>query len=363
MSAAMTSEHSFKELKAGISSALVNTTRTAGHICKEDLAFQRSINPEVDRLLQEQNRRLLALVRYLNKSATAGSETTPPLLKDAESVDDGWRGIVDIVDNLLEKADACLDEYTGVIKKLTPSRQNEQAVVDAKKPLAKHEYRNQNILKPQRLFKKIPHNDDATPFKPLLTSKPNATVPLEASLVLAPQPDGSMQYGISPDNLTTWKFYSHYGRYKQPYETEILHAVYPATTYAQSEPIPFTPFESTDATWVDTPAAVQDMLQDLRKAKEIAVDVEHHDLHSYVGLVSLLQISTRERDWIVDTLVPWREDLQALNEVFTDPGIIKVSLIVWTHVVCLWFSAGLAWLELRYRVAAARSRPLHRWSI
>lgn len=87
------------------------------------------------------------------------------------------------------------------------------------------------------------------------------------------------------------------------------------------------PFESTDATWVDTPEAVQEMLQDLRKATEIAVDVEHHDQHTYVGLVSLLQISTREKDWIVDTLVPWREDLQVLNEVFTDPRIVKVGHI------------------------------------
>ncbi|KAL8909166.1 MAG: hypothetical protein Q9207_000340 [Kuettlingeria erythrocarpa] len=295
----------FKELKAEISSALVNTTRTAGQIAKEDLAFQRSINPEVDRLLQEQSNRLLALVRDLNKSATAGSATAPPVLKDAESVDDGWRGIVDIIDNLLEKADACLDEYSGVIKKLTPARQNEQASADAKKPLAKREYRNQNLLKPQRLFRRAPKNDDDTPFKPLLTSKPNALIPLEESLTLAPQPDGFMQY-------------------KQPYEAEIVQANYPAAAYVQSDPIPFLPFESTDATWVDTPEAVQDMLQHLRKATEIAVDVEHHDLHSYVGLVSLLQISTRERDWIVDTLVPWREDLQVLNEVFTDPQIIKV---------------------------------------
>lgn len=67
------------------------------------------------------------------------------------------------------------------------------------------------------------------------------------------------------------------------------------------------------------------MLQHLRKAKEIAVDLEHHDTYSYVGLVSLMQISTRDRDWIVDTLVPWREDLQVLNEVFADPRIVKVS--------------------------------------
>lgn len=66
------------------------------------------------------------------------------------------------------------------------------------------------------------------------------------------------------------------------------------------------------------------MLQELKKAKEIAVDLEHHDMHSYIGLVSLMQISTREKDWIVDPLKPWRENLQCLNEVFTDPDIIKV---------------------------------------
>lgn len=93
----------------------------------------------------------------------------------------------------------------------------------------------------------------------------------------------------------------------------------------QNEPINYEPFESTTATWVDTPEAVQEMLRDLKSAREIAVDLEHHDVHSYVGLVSLMQISTREKDWIVDTLVPWREDLQVLNEVFTDPRIIKVS--------------------------------------
>lgn len=69
------------------------------------------------------------------------------------------------------------------------------------------------------------------------------------------------------------------------------------------------------------------MLEELRSAKEIAVDLEHHDTHTYVGLVSLMQISTRDKDWIVDTLKPWREELQVLNEVFADPNIVKVSTI------------------------------------
>ena len=66
------------------------------------------------------------------------------------------------------------------------------------------------------------------------------------------------------------------------------------------------------------------MLQELKSAKEIAVDLEHHDYHSYYGIVSLMQISTRNTDWIVDTLKPWREELQILNEVFADPNILKV---------------------------------------
>lgn len=68
------------------------------------------------------------------------------------------------------------------------------------------------------------------------------------------------------------------------------------------------------------------MLEELKGATEIAVDLEHHDARSYVGLVSLMQISTRQKDWIVDTLKPWRQSLQVLNQVFADPKILKVSL-------------------------------------
>jgi exosome complex exonuclease RRP6 len=38
-----------------------------------------------------------------------------------------------------------------------------------------------------------------------------------------------------------------------------------------------------------------------------------------------MQISTRDKDWVVDTLKPWRKQLQMLNEVFADPNILKVS--------------------------------------
>jgi len=46
-----------------------------------------------------------------------------------------------------------------------------------------------------------------------------------------------------------------------------------------------------------------------------------------------MQISTREEDWVVDTLA-LRDDMETLNVVFADPTIVKVfhgaeSDIVW----------------------------------
>ena len=119
--------------------------------------------------------------------------------------------------------------------------------------------------------------------------------------------------------IETWS------RYEHPYETEIREFQYPVHAYTKADPIPYLPYDNTKAILVDTQEGLISMLEDLRLVQEIAVDLEHHDEHSYIGLVSLMQISTRYKDWIVDTLKPWRDELQVLNEVFTDPRILKVS--------------------------------------
>jgi hypothetical protein len=123
-------------------------------------------------------------------------------------------------------------------------------------------------------------------------------------------------------------------RYKHPYEAEILSMQYPDRLFQILDPIPPQPVETTSATWVDTYEGVVDMLQELKQAKEIAVDLEHHDFRTYIGLVSLLQISTREKDWVVDTLKPWRHKLQVLNEVFADPTIVKVRILLNKCFLC-----------------------------
>ena len=103
---------------------------------------------------------------------------------------------MDVVDNLLEKTDACLDEYSGLITKSTISQEGQMtktASVRGKQKLGKA-LRTHDIAKPQLLFDKVPNNQEISPFKPLLLKKPNAIVALDTSLKLIATENGSMQY-------------------------------------------------------------------------------------------------------------------------------------------------------------------------
>ena len=95
--------------------------------------------------------------------------------------------------------------------------------------------------------------------------------------------------------------------------------------FAPAVPVPPRPYEETPFTWVSTPAELAEMLEKLRGATEIAIDLEYHNYRTFGGFVCLMQISTREEDFVVDTLI-LREELEDLNEVFTNPNIVKVSL-------------------------------------
>lgn len=225
--------------------------------------------------------------------------------------------------------------------------------------------REQKIAKPQMHFDTVPNNNETGPFKPLLLSKPHASVALETAPIFSDSENQEMYASTLPLYSQFWPCIHHHkfqhpflkdsskkqrcpntdlnlsDRYPHPYQLEIEQYRYPASLYTQSEPIPYHPFESTTATFVDTEEALHEMLGKLKQAKEIAVDLEHHDTHTYVGIVSLMQISTRDQDWIVDTLQPWRQKLQILNEVFADPGIIKVLHGAFMDAVWLQRDLGL----------------------
>lgn len=356
----MANEGTFKSMKDEISSALVDVTRASGKIAAEDLAFHRSINPSVAPQLAKQNSRLLHLVRDLTKNATVGTDIQPPRLPDVDAIEERWQGLVDVFDSLLEKADACLDEYTGVIKKSNGPQETAPAkhILSSRTSYAAKNFASSNIAKPQLLFEKVPRNDEDTPFKPLLRSKPHAIEPLNESIRLEAVESALDQYDyhfyLSRQNFAKVikDLVDTLIRYGHPYDTEIKDLRYPDFLYQSSPPTAFLSLDSSKATFVDSLEGVSQMLEELKAAKEIAVDLEHHDTHSYIGLTSLMQISTRDKDWIVDTLKPWREELQVLNEVFADPKILKVSkrserLLEWSLL-----NTGLSWRLYGYNMAA-----------
>ncbi|KAK3718724.1 exosome nuclease subunit [Vermiconidia calcicola] len=314
----------FANVQSAISAALVSTTRSASSLASEDLPFHRSLDSSLASRLDRQNARLLGLATGLLGAATATTETVrpPPSLKDVDSVESNWRAVVDVVDSLLERADTALDEFTGAVKRLSPGA-DVQGVGSRMPKTSKiaAQLKAQEIDKPQLLFEHIPTNRERGPFKPLLATKPHAVAPLVTEPVAT---DGDLQ--------------SHY---PQPYQLEIEQYQYPSSVYTEATPIPYHPFDATTATFVDTKESLDEMLQHLKQAKEIAIDLEHHDQRTYIGIVSLMQISTRDRDWIVDTLKPWRRKLQILNEVFADPGIIKVLHGAYMDIVWLQRDLGL----------------------
>ena len=190
----MSSEEQFKSLQDSISACLVETTRTAGQLAAEDLNFLRSSDPSVAKRLDKQASRLLGFARRLAQSATAGTEVQPPVLSGLDSIDDNWQGIVDVIDNLLEKADVCLDEYTGTTKKPTSAQKDAASAAEEREKVSGGNNQKQRLLKPQLLFKCAPNNSDNTPFKPLLQSKPHALVPLEESIGPSTLEDGRKEY-------------------------------------------------------------------------------------------------------------------------------------------------------------------------
>jgi len=115
---------SFQDLHDSISASLVSTVRVASRISAEDIGFLRTSRPAATSGLDEQTARLVSLAERLLRCS---SSSTPRIrLSNADGVEGNWRSIVDVIDGLLERVDSCLDEFNGLVKRMSP---NERAQV------------------------------------------------------------------------------------------------------------------------------------------------------------------------------------------------------------------------------------------
>lgn len=185
-----------------------------------------------------------------------------------------------------------------VSSKLTPTKSPAPASSNAIRLLT-----GKNIQRPQASFKdKI--DNSRSPWEPRIKDKPNSLKPL--AIFLEETEDG------------LGEVFSH------PYEFE-LDRFEPAPeqlTYVSPVVKP-KPLVDTPLRMVTTSEELDALVEDLRKYKEIAVDLEHHSYRTFLGITCLMQISTADTDYIIDTLT-LRDKLHVLNEVFTKPSIVKV---------------------------------------
>ncbi|RKP10165.1 ribonuclease H-like domain-containing protein [Thamnocephalis sphaerospora] len=308
----------FDEFANGLFASLIRSTQLANAVPNsDDLSFYRMLNRPLGTALDSCGEEILEMCNSLLKFS--GARLSEPF-EELDDVTDRFGEVIDVVDNLLEKADVCLDEMTG---KADRAANRHAAIVQGAPSVAKMSQSNldyhlihaQNIVRPQLRFGDTIDNSNNVPFVPKIKSKPNAQVPL-----------GYGKLALTVDWLVQTVA-------PHPYDYELQHISYPEKLLEIHPETPYTLFEDTDAIWVDTTAALQTMIVELKKATEIAVDLEAHDYRSFQGFTCLMQISTRTQDYLVDTLA-LRSDLHLINDVFTDPKITKVfhgadSDIVW----------------------------------
>ncbi|RCK55942.1 Exosome complex exonuclease RRP6 [Candida viswanathii] len=329
---------------------LTNTIRAASSLAAQDVNFYKAVDHELGEGIDEQGKRLLEISNDLLRSASSNPSEFSPILfgKDEIATESSWKPISNILDSIFDKIDLTYDQT----RKKSPTgdaKDTEFQYLDEGNTSIKNE-KSQRMQKPQLLFKIPVDNSEETPFKPKISTKPNALVPFKDTLV-NPEPvyEDSVEI-IDPPY------------YAQPYEYEIDNQPYPDRILTKSEPIAPQDWSTTRATWVGTIDELNKMVAELKKLEEIAVDLEHHDYRTYYGIVCLMQISNRDQDWIIDTLA-LRDDLTGLNEVFTDPNIVKVFHGAFMDIIWLQRDLGLYIVSLFDTYHASRALGLSRFSL
>lgn len=332
----------------------------------DEMMFFMSIEPELRPLYEEAKKNCLSLAQRLMELKAAGTKVEVPNITSAEDVDELLRQYPAVIekstDPLVENVVAFLDHESGVsaLSEVLTGEVSDFVVSNNARPI--HIFHKESVERPQIHFRDI--DNSKAPFVPLLKEKPNSLLPLDecfqARAVNTTNPVekvalssdvrshiSSLGLSTTPEGVTL----------PNPYEYEIDHFEYVPEQLEAGEEQLYLGLDKTNFTMVEDVATLKLMIEKLKRAKEIAIDLEQHSFRSYQGFVCLMQISTRTEDFIVDTLKV-RDHVQMLLDVFTNPKIVKVmhgsdSDIVWLqrdfglYVVNL-FDTGQASRVLEY---------------
>ncbi|KAK9812461.1 hypothetical protein WJX73_001618 [Symbiochloris irregularis] len=168
------------------------------------------------------------------------------------------------------------------------------------------------IPKPQKGFVKAPDNSNS-PFVPYwsLSEESQGKIASQAPGSNGAKSQRLQRLGVAGNQL--------------PHAHLLSNLVYPDAQLSHSTPQMPQALDDTPFTLVTTPEELQSMAEHLATCSEIAVDLEHHSLRTFQGITCLLQLSTREQDFVVDVIGDlWDLIGPALAPVFADPKVVKV---------------------------------------
>lgn len=252
--------------------------------------------------------------------------------------------IVDVIDKLLETADLRMDQVAGKGDKFAKSVQLTMAV-------DKDRLMQANVLempKPQLKFLNEIDNSRERPFRPRIRMKYHAIADLDLTAHRTVSQPDSVDVVASAS-----EFYAH------PYETELKKLKYQAWQLADpTAVVPTIPVLSDRPfTFIDSEEDLDALLVTLRgDVREIAVDLEHHAFRTFQGLTCLMQLSTREADFVIDTLA-LRTRMNILGEVFSDPTVVKImhgsERFVGLSIVLLCFACYVLCVVMCFTVRCA----------
>ncbi|CAM9785859.1 unnamed protein product [Ectocarpus sp. 6 AP-2014] len=335
---------------------------------QEDYAYNATF-PEFRSRAEGCGKQVLEVIQIFLNHVSQEGELGLPEVGDAGDPE-VFQGIADVVETLLEDVDSYLDEAAGkgANQQVALMRHQLKTVASAARSgPAKYASMVSNVVdmpKPQEAFQEEIDNSRDTPFVPKLREKPNAVTPLDLAPISTLSTSMGMELeGRAEDSMSGSGLLDFH--YPHPYEVEIRAFHYmPAQVKAPLasqlvRPVSLVGDEghkAPAATFVDTVEALDSMISDIlgdgapgggggggggggsssgsddegggggpaREAcREIAVDLEHHSFRTFLGVVCLMQLSTREQDYIVDPL-KLREEMGRLLPIFSDPNIVKV---------------------------------------
>jgi ribonuclease D len=296
---------------------------------EDDFEYQSSF-PEVQQLLEDAQGSLLELLvaALESNNHTNNAMSMDDATASFASLDDPllWEACGDVCDALLEQAAA------------TTSPQLRQELNSAKTHAKKSFGRLiSGIVEMEKPQVGIIDGytianfslDRRRPFVPQITQKYHATVPLDLTLQEGHGLDdrfGGLRKASMPNNVVAPDSYVPH-----PYQTEIQTLEFSEDLYAvpDSKPPPIAVAKELTATWITTPAALQELATKLENCTRIALDLEHHSYRSYCGITCLIQLTFIDDDdnnnnYLIDPFPLWNDLGPALGPIFANPKIVKV---------------------------------------